>query len=184
MIYPISLGLALFIVGLLLVVLHGAALWKETKAKEWLKKFPRSKGWGAGLLGLATIWSWLLVANIDLGEFSNWRPRLEVIIPIMAFLTWRYVDEFLAVRALGIVALLAAEPMLEAAWMRPEVTRLPLVVLAYAYIIIALFWIGTPYTLRDQIAWVQKTSVRWRALCYGGLAYGALLLIGSLHRPS
>ena len=83
--------------------------------QEFLRTLPRSKSAGLLLLVIVTVWSWLLATYIDLGEFSNWRLRLQIFIPIAAFLTWQYVDEFLAARALGMIVLLAAEPLLEAA---------------------------------------------------------------------
>ncbi len=126
---------------------------------------------------MVTAWSWWLVSTIDLGEFSNWRDRLKVIIPIAAVLTYLYADEFLAARSLGMLVLLAAEPLLEAAFLRPEMTRLFLVTLVYVWIVFALYWIGMPYTLRDQIHWLIGSEKRWRAAALGGLAYGALLLI-------
>jgi hypothetical protein len=186
MIYSISLGTAMLLTGLLLTLLHGWALLKPTDARAWLPRFPRSRGIGAGLLVVAAIWSWLLIYHIDLGEFDNWRSRLLILIPIAFFLTVKFVDEFLAVRALGMVALLAAEPLLEAAWMRPETARLALVVLAYAWILFGMFWIGMPYLLRDQIAWVTKTESRWRAAAFVGLIYGIVLLILplTLHRSA
>ena len=50
----------------------------------------------------------------------------------------RFVDEFLAVRALGILCLLAAEPLLDAAFLRPETSRLLVTVLAYLMIVAGL----------------------------------------------
>jgi hypothetical protein len=184
MIYPLSLGLAMVLTGLLLVLAHGWALLKPAKAKQWLQRFPRSTEIGYALLFVATVWAWILIYKIDLGEFSNWKTRLLIIIPVAAFLTGKYVNEFLAARALGMVALLAAEPLLEAAWMRPEAGRLFLVILAYVWIVFAMFWIGMPYVLRDQIAWVTKEEGRWRAAAFAGIVYGAILLILplTLHR--
>src|SRR6188768_3805968 len=50
-----------------------------------------------------------LVASMDLGEFSTWRRMLKIGTPIAAVLLWMFVEEFLAVRALGMLVLLAAE---------------------------------------------------------------------------
>ena len=91
-----------------------------------------------------------------------------------------FVPDFLAVRALGMLALLVAEPLLEAAFLREEQVRLLLVVLVYVWIIAGMFWVGMPYTLRDQISWVSATEKRWRAAAFAGLAYGALLCAGGL----
>jgi hypothetical protein len=186
MIYSLSLGTAMLLTGLLLALVHGWALLKPTDAQSLLRRFPRGKNWGVGLLVIAAIWSWLLIYNIDLGEFTNWRPRLLIIIPVAFFLTVKYVEEFLAARALGMVLLLAAEPLLEAAWLRPEGTRLFLVVLAYVWIVFGMIWIGMPYVLRDQIDWVTNNKGRFRTAALAGLIYGALLLILplTLHRPA
>ncbi|HEX8311961.1 MAG TPA: hypothetical protein VF614_11625 [Chthoniobacteraceae bacterium] len=177
MIYSLTLEKALLLTGLFLVVIHGYALIRSGAAREALRAFPRSRSWGVALLLVAAVWSWLLIKNIDLGEFSNWRTRILIFIPIAAFLTWKYVDELLAPRALGMVALLAAEPLLEAAWLRPEMSRLFLVTLAYVWIVLAVFWIGMPYTLRDQISWLLRSESRWRTAALAGLIYGGLLLI-------
>ena len=186
MIYPLALGTAFIIAGLLLLVAHGLALFKPKAVQDWLRAFPRSRFWGTAMIVAATVWAWLLVTKVDLGEFSDWRFRLQLIVPIAGFLAWQYVDEFLSVRALGMVTLLAAEPLLEAAWLHPEGSRLVLVVLVYAYIVLAMFWIGMPYVLRDQIAWLTKNESRWRAAALAGVIYGALLLIlvPTLHRSS
>jgi hypothetical protein len=177
MIYPLKLETALILTGLFLVIIHALALWKPAGTQAWLRAFPRSKPLGMLLLVVSAVWAWILIKNIDLGEFTNWRERLLFFIPIAAVLTGIYVQEFLAVRTLGIVVLLAAEPLLEAAFLRPETGRLFLVVLAYVWIVFALFWIGMPYTLRDQIGWVTGDQKRWRAAAFAGLAYGALLLL-------
>ena len=71
-------------------------------------------------------------------------------------------------------------PLLESAFLRPEKIRLALVVLTYAWIILGMFWIGMPYTLRNQISWVSASEKRWRAAAFAGLAYGALLVTGGL----
>ncbi|MDB6155123.1 MAG: hypothetical protein JWL90_3576 [Chthoniobacteraceae bacterium] len=180
MIYSFDLYTALLFTGLLLIAAHLFALIRGAAAQQWLRLLPRSQTAGFVLLIIAAIWAWFLIKTIDLGEFSNWRSRVLIIIPIVAVLTLKYVDEFLAARALGMLALLAAEPLLEAAWLRPENGRLLLVVLAYAWIIFGMFWIGTPYTLRDQIAWVTKTASRWHLALFGGIAYGAALIFVAL----
>mgnify|MGYP003694549017 CR=1 FL=1 len=73
---------------------------------------------------------WLL-ATIEMGEFSAFRRPLLIALPIGYVLVLRFVDEFLAVRALGILCLLAAEPLLDAAFLRYETSRLLVTVFAY-----------------------------------------------------
>jgi hypothetical protein len=176
MIYPfLKLETALFVVGLFLVLSHGLALWKPQMVKEWLRAFPRSPTAGFILISATAVWFFLLVQFMDLGEFSNWRRTVLIGTPIAWYLTWKYVDEFLAVRALGMLVLLAAEPLLESAFLRPEISRLFLVTLVFVWTVFAMFWVGMPYTLRDQIGWVTSCEKRWRAATVAGILYGALL---------
>ena len=186
MIYPLDLKIALLLVGVLLIATHACALLQPRATQDFLKALPRSRAMGTLLLVLATVWAWLLVKNIDLGEFTNWQPRVLIGIPVAAVLAWMYVEEFLAARALGMLVLLAAEPLLESAFLRPELSRLWLVSLVYVWIVAALFWVGMPYTLRDQIAWVSKNEGRWKTAALVGIGYGVVLLIslGTLHRSA
>jgi uncharacterized Tic20 family protein len=97
-------------------------------------------------------------------------------LPIGYGLVLRFVGEFLAVRALGILCLLAAEPLLDAAFLRYETSRLVVTVLAYLLILAGLFWVAIPYVLRDQINWTTRSTFRWRCLHVIALIYGCVIL--------
>jgi hypothetical protein len=180
MIYSLSLETALLFLGIVMIAAHGLALVQPEAVKAGLKAFPRSQFWGGLLLLTAGIWFWWLIATMDLGEFSNWRGILKIGTPIAVALTWAYVQEFLAVRALGMVVLLGSEALLEAAWMRPEGARLWMVTLVYVWITLALFWVGMPYTLRNQIDYICANRNRWVGATALGVAYGVVLLISRL----
>jgi hypothetical protein len=60
--------------------------------------------------------------------------------------------------------------------LRTEPTRLMLVVLAYAWVVAGLFFVGMPYLLRDAVAFVTAGSLRWKAAAAGGIAYGIALV--------
>jgi hypothetical protein len=176
MIYPISLKLAGIVVGLALIALHLIAVLQPASCERWLKGFPRSRVAGTILIAIATIWSFLLIRSMDLGEFVGLRNPMLIAIVISGFLAWKYLEEFLAVRALGMLALLAAEPVLGAAFLRGEPTRLLVVVLAYAWIILGLFWVGMPWLMRDQINWLTAQRARYQAAAWGGVVYGVAIL--------
>ncbi len=177
MIYGFSLQTMGVVVGAFLVVVHLVALAKPEPVKLWLQRFPRSRPAGLVLLVLAAVWGFYLIATIDMGEFSNLRRLILILIPAGAVATAYLVEEFLSVRSLGMLALLATEPLLESAFLRPETSRLLLVLVAYAWAVAGIFWVGLPYLLRDQIGWATRSSLRWRTLATLGLAYGAILHI-------
>jgi hypothetical protein len=118
---------------------------------------------------------WLL-STIQMGEFAGFRRPLLIALPIGYVLTLFFVDEFLAVRSLGILCLLAAEPLLDAAFLRYETSRLFVTAFAYLLIVAGLFWVAIPYILRDQINWSARSVLRWRFLHAIALVYGGVIL--------
>ena len=180
MLYPFDLRTVGIAVGILLVSGHAFALWRGAWCRNALAGFPRSRVAGVVLLAIAAAWSFLLIRSMDLGEFASLRGVMMFAIAVGAVLTAVYVPEFLAVRSLGMLALLAAEPLLGAAFLRPEVSRLLVVTLAYIWIFAGLFWVGMPFLLRDQLGWLLARPVRFHAAAWAGIGYGAAILACAL----
>ena len=180
MIYDFTLRTVGLSVGIGLLVTHAIALAMPDKVASWLKVFPRSRPAGLFLCSFAALWAFWLAATMDLGEFSPHRTLICGVVLAGAIMVPMFAEEFLAVRALGILALLAAEPLLGSAFLRPEQSRLLLVVLAYLWATAGLIMVGAPYLLRDAIDWV--TSARWRyaTVAAAGAAYGIALIAVSL----
>jgi hypothetical protein len=174
-VYDFTLHVVGLVIGAALICGHLFALLRTAETQKWLVKLPRSKSAGIGLLAIDAVWCFWLVSSVDLEEFEWLRLYLQVAIPILYILTVLFVEEFLAARALGILAMLIAEPILSAAFLRSERSRLLLVVLAYVWLTIGMFWVGKPYLLRDQISWITKSLFRWRALSGIGVVWGALI---------
>src|SRR5207244_4865604 len=173
MIYDLSLQTGGFIAGIALVLLSLPGLFKPGLVQDWLKRFPRSGVGGIVLLSLDLLWSFWLLATMEMGEFSSFRRPLLIVLPIGFFLVLKFVEEFLAVRALGILCLLAAEPLLEAAFFRYEASRLLVTVFSYLLIVAGLIWVMMPYLLRDQIDWIARSNVRWHTIHGIAATFGA-----------
>jgi hypothetical protein len=175
MIYHFSLQSAGIVTGAFLVLLSLPGLVKPDLSGI-IQKFPRSRAAGVILLTLDLVWTLWLLATIEMGEFAAFRRPLLIAVPIGYVLVLRFVDEFLAVRALGILFLLVAEPLLDAAFLRYETSRLFVTVFAYLLIVAGLFWVMIPYILRDQINWGARSARRWRLLHGLAFLYGAVIL--------
>src|SRR5207248_1594043 len=175
MIYHLSLHNAGMIAGVFLILVGFIGLVKPDSANA-IQRFPRSRGAGIALLTICLAWTFLLLATIQMGEFASFLRPLLIALPIGYVLTLFFVDEFLAVRALGILSLLAAEPLLDSAFLRYETSRLLVTVFAYLLIIAGLFWVAIPYVLRDQINWTARSIFRWRCLHAIVLVYGCVIL--------
>ena len=176
MIYSLSLETAMLGVGLFLILSHLPALFGASSVQRHLKQFPRSTPAGAVLFTAAAGWFFWLLYSTDLGEFSSMRGKFLMFTGVAYVLTLRFGMEFLSVRALGMLLLLVAEPLLESAWLRPETGRLWLVALVYLWIVCGLFFIGTPYILRDLISWASGSALRWKAAALAGIVYGTILI--------
>lgn len=176
MIYQLPLQTAGLAAGLLLLISHAAALVAPGPSRDFARALPRSRVFGTILLAVAAVWSFVLVRGLDLGEFSPLRGPMLVGIVAGTVLTWLFVEEFLTARALGMLLLLAAEPLLESAVLRSEPSRLLLTVLAYAWASAGLVFVGMPYLMRDLIGWFAADPLRWKLAAAGGATYGLGLI--------
>lgn len=164
------------VVALALILSHGWALKNTAKTQAFLKAFPRTYSWGVILLTIDFIWSEFALVNMDMGEFFNMRDKFMMIVAGGYIAVLIYVKEFLAVRALGALLLLVAGPVLTAAFLQPQTSRLLLPILAYVWIIVGMFFIGMPFLMRDWVNALISKPQRWNLAVYGGIAYGIVLL--------
>lgn len=166
--------------GFALLATHLRALRMPTETQAFLRAFPRNYPWGIILLTISFLWSLLVIQYMDMGEFFSLRRWFLLILPAGFFGVVFFVREFLAVRALGCLLLLAAGPVLSSAFLQPQTSRLLLPILAYAWIIGGMFLVGMPYLMRDWVAWATSKPDRWKWLTLSGIAYGGILLLVAL----
>jgi hypothetical protein len=170
-----------------LIIAHTMMLVKPEATQAFLKKFPRNSTIGQILIALGLAWFWLLIAPdnrgtisalaMDLGEFNGAKPLLRILVPVTLVLVVMSVRDFLAVRALGLLGLLAASPLLESAFLKDPSSRLLIPIYTYAMLTASMFFVGMPYLFRDAVDWACAKSTRWNALAAAGLAYGIATLI-------
>ncbi|MEM9079730.1 MAG: hypothetical protein AAGC74_03455 [Verrucomicrobiota bacterium] len=177
------------VVGVYLVLAHGLMLAKGEFCRGWLKRLPRHGNAGVWAMGIALLWFWLLVApdirgsfswlgalSMDLGEFNGLKPTLRIAVPLAYVGVVILVKEFLFVRGLGVIAMLAAAPMLDAAFLKEPGSRVFLSLFAYILLTKGMFWVGMPFTFRDAVTWATQTEMRWKVLAGVGLVYGVVVL--------
>lgn len=178
------------VLALWLIVVHVLMLVRPAASQAFLKKFPRDSTIGQVLLGIGLAWFWLLIAPdnrgvlsslaMDLGEFNGIKPLLRILIPVILVLVVMSVRDFLAVRALGLIGLLAASPLLESAFLKEPSSRLLIPIYTYAMLTASMFFVGMPYLFRDAVDWACADQKRWNALALAGSAYGAAVLVCAL----
>ncbi|MGJ8657984.1 MAG: hypothetical protein ACSHX6_16170 [Akkermansiaceae bacterium] len=186
----ISLSSAGFVLAAFIIALHLWMVLKPTKAMNFLKGFPRNYKVGGILMGIGMFWFWMLIIPdkfffkspiaMDLQDFNSLKTIMSLGVPLIAYLVITECKEFLAVRGLGLCLLMAAAPLLAAAWQEPHTFKFLIPLYAYAMIIKGLFMIGMPYMTRDLINWATSSTSRFRLLSLAGLSYGVAVLACSL----
>jgi hypothetical protein len=170
-----SLFLATLLPGLLLALLGGLLCWNGAPVAAGAKALPRSTAATWVLFGLGAAWFlWRLsrAGESDLIFFKTPAPLL-LAFGVLALLAIFFTPDFLAVRGLSILMLLAAEPLLHAAymeWSHPQ--RLLMVTAVYAGLTAALYLAAYPFRLRDFFDWLFRVPGRPRVLGALVLVYG------------
>lgn len=183
--------LPLFATGVVLAIwligIHALMLAKPALMQDFLKRFPRDQKLGQVILGIGLAWFWLLIAPeglgklsalaMDLGEFNGAKKMMRILVPVSLVLVSMSVRDFLAVRALGILGLMVAAPLLGAAFLKDPTSRLLVPIYAYSLLTASLFFVGMPYLFRDAVTWVTAKQSRWTIASGAGLFYGLAVLI-------
>lgn len=175
------------VLGLLLLFFHLVLLLKAEASQAFFQKFPRNQRIGQIILGVGMLWFWLLIAPegkgaisflaMDMTEFNRVKPILRLLLPVLFVLVSLSITEFLSVRALGLLGLLCAQPLLDAAFLKDPSTRLLIPFWTYGLIIASLLWVGMPYLFRDAVTWATASQRRWKALCLAGVGYAVAILV-------
>ncbi len=165
------------IVGAWLILTHVFALVKPGIVKPFLKKFPRNDNLGVGMVIIAFVWAFMVWTCMDLGEFFKIERHVQYVLVLGCIGVIIYVKEFIAVRSLGFLMILAAAPILTSAFLKEPSSRLLIVAFAYVIAVKGMFWVGLPYLMRNQIDWVLAEDKRYRTGAIAGAAFGALVLV-------
>lgn len=175
-----SLFLATLVPGLLLIAIGALLLWNAPVVGATAKLFPRSRRAAYVLFGIGAAWFLYIITQLTEADFGSYKIVLFVVFGAIAVLSFRLVPDFLAVRGLAVVILLAAGHFLAAAFMKwDHPQRLFMVALVYMAILASLFLAGYPYRLRDFFEWLFARPSRARAVGAVCSGYGLLLAIVS-----
>jgi hypothetical protein len=171
-----SLLLATLIPGILLLLIGAPLLFNHSGFTAMLKAFPRSTTATVLFFGAGSAWFLYNIWHLSPADFGDYRKYLFLGFAVIALASFKCVPDFLAVRGLAALVLVAASPFLTAAYMeyeRPQ--RLFMVSLVYLSIALAI-WLGAqPWRMRDFIAWLFARAGRSRVVGAVLTVYGLVL---------
>ncbi len=171
---PMSLTLATLVFGSLLLVAGLLLLASPADGNVRLLRFAKSRRNGLILLAIVTVWFLYHIFHLGVADFGEYRQWLLVIFLLIAVASaWR-LPEYLAIRSLAALALLAATPLLDAAFDQPHAGRLFMVSGIYLAILFSLYLAVVPYRWRDFFTWLYQQPLRYKAL--GGFLAGYAII--------
>ncbi len=152
---------------------------RPATVRRALQRFPRHRGWAWALSAAALFWAAWIVWNARLGRFEHLKtwlwPGYAVSVAAVGFL----MDELLAVRALGGLVLLAANPLLRAARLHPSPWSAIISLFAYAAVVAGIAWVLGPYRFRRWTNWLWDEA-RVRVTSSAIAALGAVFIVLAL----
>jgi len=171
-----SLALATLLPGLLLIALGLPLVLGHSGYAAVLKAFPRSPLATYLLFGAGAAWFLYGIWHLSPADFGDYRKILFGAFAVIALLAFKCVPDFLAVRGGCVLVLMAAMPLLDAAYMEYEKPqRLLMVSLVYVALALAI-WLGAqPWRMRDFIGWLFARPGRARGVGGTIAAYGLVL---------
>jgi hypothetical protein len=170
-----TLGLAL-----IMLILHGYAAVAPVKARVAITAFPRNIWIGRILATIALIWAAWLVYNMPLGRFDHLKKWLYLATPAVIGMTFVYMKDLLAPRAIGALMLLYPAPVLTAARLHDSSLSLVMSVIAYVLVVKGLLLLLYPWFFRKSIAGIMTSDARCCTMGFVGIAFAFILILLAL----
>lgn len=142
-----------------------------------VRKFPRSLSWGYALIALATFWFLWNLKNESIADFESLKPYLYALFIAVGVGTCLYVKDFLAARGLAVVMMLLAKLVVDTARWADSEWRLVLIVLAYFWVVMGMWFTISPWRMRDLMYWSVANEKRTRTLSGVRLALGIFIAL-------
>ena len=149
-------------VGMSVPQIYG--LTKPVQFAAAARKFPRNLPAGIFLMLLGTVWFLWIVNAEPIADFSAFKPYMMAAFAAVGILSCIFIQDFLAVRGLAVVALLLGKLMVDTG--RIHLGESPWVLViqiwAYALVIAGICFTIWPWKLRDILNWATATESRVR----------------------
>ena len=143
-------------------------------------RFLRSPS-AAYVLGAAAIaWFMWILFNLGEADFGQYRFLLMALFGGAGLLSFKYLPDFLGVRALCVLLILTFRQCLDAAFMAEPASRLVMVSLVYVFTVACVYFGCLPYRLRDFFNWLFGRPVRARLFAVLMCSCGAAVWISTL----
>jgi hypothetical protein len=165
------------LLGMLTIAVNVPGVLRPASFGAALRKFPRFTPLGYPLVLLATGWFIYYVYREPIADFAAMKPYLCAFFGLVGVGACIFVQDFLPVRGLAALLLLAAKLMVDTARFVDTEWRLVITVWAYIWILAGMWWTVSPWRVRDLINWATADEKRLRLFSGVRIAFGLLVVI-------
>jgi len=177
----LSLSTISILAGTLAIAVRLPGVFAPAAFRAVAMKFPRNILVGRILMGIMAAVVWWVMYRSATDEWKWAQPFIFLGVPVAYLLVINFGTQYLALRAVAAALLLIAKPMVDAADMSLAPGRLIVTVVAYLWVVAAIWMTVAPHHFRDLIGFLMANDRRCRLACSAGIAVGvALVALGVL----
>ena len=151
------------------------ALLKPGLVGAALQRFPRQVFPGVVLMLGGTAWFLWNLYTSNLTDFAEWRPIMYAGFSLLGIGCCFFVQDYLSVRGAAVVALLACDRILDIQRNADSGWRVVLALWCYLVIVLSVWWVGSPWRVRDLAGWLTGAPKRMTGAGLILSAFGALV---------
>jgi hypothetical protein len=171
------LSLVAVVLGTFLMATRLPGVVAPAKFRAAALRFPRSVWIGRVVMLVVAIWAGYRLYGAATDDWAWARTPVVLGVPTAYVLIIFFAEQFLAVRATAALMLLVANVAVRAADLHESPWRLVVTVLAYVWVVAAIWMAAAPNHCRDALQWLMASDERCRAVCGAGLVIGAVLVL-------
>ncbi len=171
------LSLVSILVGSLAIAVRLPGVLAPATFRAAAVKFPRNIPVGRILMGIVATIVWWVMYHAATDEWKWAQPLIFIGVPVAYLLVVNFGTHYLTLRAVAALLLLIAKQMVDAADASLVSARLVVTVVAYLWVVAAIWMTVAPHHFRDLIGFVMADDKRCRLACGAGIAVGLMLVV-------
>ena len=175
--FDLKLSTLSVILGLIIALPSLFGMLKPKRFAEAVRGFHRQTAIGYILMLLGTAWFLYYVSQESVSDFASMKKIFYLLFGAVGIGTCLFVKDYLPVRGLAVLFLLAAKLMVDTARWEDTEWRLVIATWAYALAVAGMWFTISPWRLRDLIHWSTASELRTRCCCGVRLALGLFVMV-------
>jgi hypothetical protein len=153
------------------------ALLKPKEFIEGARKFPRSLPWGYALMAAGVLGFFYFLRSESLSDFEKYKPVMFAAFGGVAVAVCIFVSDFLAVRGLAIAMMVLGKLMVDTARWHDSSWRLVIVIWAYVFVCLGIWFTVSPWRCRDLLHWFTASEQRLKNFSLVRLAFAVFVVV-------